>query len=76
MERGILNHLDPRTISALSTTGTTYAAVTLGVQIKPVDHLLIRPELRYDQAISGTGPFTDSTRHHQFTGGIDFVVTF
>ncbi len=37
-------------------------------------HLLIRPELRYDQAISGTGPFTDSTQHHQFTGGIDVVI--
>ncbi len=75
-ERGILNHIDPRTVSALSTKGTTYTAVTAGVQIKPVDHLLIRPELRYDQAISGTGPFTDSTQHHQFTGGIDLVITF
>ena len=76
VERGILNHVDPRTISAPGTKGTTYTAVTLGVQIKPVDHLLIRPELRYDQAVGGTGPFTDSTQHHQFTGGIDFVVTF
>ena len=75
-QRGILSNIDPRTVSALSTKGTTYTAVTFGVQVKPVDHLLIRPELRYDQAISGTGPFTDSTQHHQFTGGIDVVITF
>ena len=75
-ERGILNNLDPRTVSAPSTAGTTYTEVTFGVQIKPFDHLLIRPELRYDQVISGSGPSTDSTQHHQFTGGIDFVVPF
>ncbi len=75
-ERGILDNLDPRTVSAPSTAGTTYTEFTVGVQIKPFDHLLIRPELRYDQVISGSGPFTDSTQHHQFTGGIDFVVPF
>ncbi len=75
-ERGILNNIDPRTVSAPSTRGTTYTATTFGVQVKPIDHLLIRPEIRYDQVISGSGPFTDSTQHHQFTGGIDVVVTF
>ena len=75
-ERGLLTNIDPRTVSAPGTAGTTYSAVTVGVQVKPLDHLLIRPELRYDQAINGSKAFTDSTQSHQFTGGIDVIVTF
>ena len=46
------------------------------MNVKPIDHVLIRPELRYDKALDGRHVFTDSTQSHQFTGGIDVIITF
>ena len=72
--RGDLSNIDPRTVGAGG--GTTIGALTVGVNVKPNDHMLIRPELRYDKALDGRHAFTDSTQSHQFTGGIDVIVTF
>ena len=72
--RGSLKDLDPRTVGTGG--GTTIIAATVGVNVKPIDHVLIRPELRYDKAIDGRQIFTDSTQSHQFTGGLDVLITF
>ncbi len=75
--------------------GTTYTALTLGVNIKPpvpemVQGLVIRPEIRYDQAYSGgsaacglntnsqpcTGPFIDSSKMSQVTIATDIIIPF
>lgn len=74
LQRGDLSNIDPRTVGAGG--GTTIGAVTVGVNISPTNHVLIRPELRYDKALEGRRAFTDSTQSHQFTGGIDVIITF
>ena len=61
----------PRLIS-----GTLYLAAGIACCASPIDHVLIRPELRYDKAIDGHRAFTDSTQSHQFTGSIDVLITF
>ncbi len=72
--RGELRSLDPRTVGPGG--GTTIGAVTVGVNVKANDHVLIRPELRYDKALDGRNAFTDSSQSHQFTGALDVIVTF
>ena len=74
LARGDLSSIDPRTVGTGG--GTTIGAITVGVNVKPIDHVLIRPELRYDKTLDGRHVFTDSTQSHQFTGGIDVIVTF
>ena len=59
---------------------TTYGAITVGANIKPpvekrFEGLVIRPEVRYDWASSGT-PFDAGTKDHQFTAAIDVIVPF
>ena len=70
--------LDPRTVGG---GRTTYGAITIGVNIKPpvpkpLAGLVIRPELRYDRALTNTRPFNDSSDRDQFTASIDFLLTF
>ena len=70
--------LDSRTVGGGK---TTYGAVTLGVNIKPVVprpavSLVIRPELRFDRALNGTHPFNDSSDRDQFTAGVDVIIGF
>jgi Putative beta-barrel porin-2, OmpL-like. bbp2 len=61
---------------------TTYFEVTGGVTIKPpmpkpIAGLLIRPEVRYDRALtSATKPFDQLTDRDQWTFGIDVVLQF
>jgi hypothetical protein len=64
---------------------TTYFEGTFGVQFKPnvpkpLAGLLIRPEVRYDRALTDTRPFSDSTglgdRRDQITLGLDVVLQF
>jgi Putative beta-barrel porin-2, OmpL-like. bbp2 len=43
---------------------------------KPIAGLIIRPELRYDRALTNTRPFNDSSDRDQFTAGIDFILSF
>jgi hypothetical protein len=70
--------LDPRTVGGGK---TTYGAITLGLSIKPTvpkpaTSLVIRPELRFDRALTGTRPFNDSNDRNQFTAGIDVIIGF
>jgi len=70
--------LDPRTIGGGK---TTYGAVTAGVNIKPpipkpFAGLTIRPEVRYDRALTNTRPFNDSSGRDQFTIGVDVIIGF
>jgi hypothetical protein len=60
---------------------TTYGALTLGLNLKPpvpkvFDGLVIRPEVRFDQSLNGTHPFSDSKKDHQVTIAADFVLPF
>jgi Putative beta-barrel porin-2, OmpL-like. bbp2 len=70
--------IDPRSVGGGK---TTYAAITVGVNIKPpmpkpLAGLAIRPEIRYDCSLNDTRPFNNSSDRDQFTAGIDFIVTF
>jgi hypothetical protein len=70
--------LDPRTVGGGK---TTYGAITLGLNIKPTvpkpaTSLVIRPELRFDRALTGARPFNDSNDRNQFTAGIDVIIGF
>jgi Putative beta-barrel porin-2, OmpL-like. bbp2 len=70
--------LDPRTVGGGK---TTYGAITLGLNIKPnvpkpATSLVIRPELRFDRALTGARPFNDSNDRNQFTAGIDVIIGF
>jgi len=61
---------------------TTYLEVTWGVTIapclpQPFACLLIRPEVRYDQALTTQfKPFEQNTRRNQWTIGLDAVLEF
>lgn len=62
--------------------GTTYGEITIGLTFKPnlpapVTGLLIRPELRVDNALSGGHPFgTRGNASSSVTLASDFVLTF
>jgi hypothetical protein len=76
-------HGDPTAI-AFSGGRTTYGALTLGLNIKPMlpaalkvfDGAVIRPEIRYDTSLNGTTPFGAGTKSSQFTFGGDVIVPF
>ncbi len=78
LERGKTNSIDPRTFFAAGTFNEVTVGATIKVPVpKPLRGLTIRPELRYDAALtSSTAPFGDQDSRHQFTAGIDAVVTF
>ncbi|MGI9086548.1 MAG: outer membrane beta-barrel protein [Chthoniobacterales bacterium] len=78
LQRGETTHIDPRTFFAAG----TFNEVTIGASIKiplakPLASLTIRPELRYDAALSsGTTPFGNQDVRDQFTASIDAIVSF
>lgn len=70
--------IDPRTVGGGK---TTYGAITAGVNIKPpmpklLTGLTIRPEVRYDRALTDTRPFNDSRDRDMITFGLDAILTF
>lgn len=70
--------IDPRTIGG---GRTTYGALTVGLDIKPVvpkplTGLTIRPELRVDHSLNSTRPFNDSKDQTMFTAAVDAIITF
>jgi hypothetical protein len=79
-ERG--EQIDPTTgfASGLSGGGdTTYTSLTLGLNYKPYENLMLRPEVRMDWAdIGSTGiaPFDDNSDNNQFTLGFDVIWSF
>jgi len=59
----------------------TYSEFTVGATWKPavpapIASLMIRPELRYDQALTRTKAFSDQTSRGSFTAAADFVLGF
>ena len=61
--------------------GTTYGAITVGFTYKPeippsITTLLLRPEIRYDNALSGGKPFNDGKNNNAFFFGADVVLGF
>ncbi|HET6308109.1 MAG TPA: outer membrane beta-barrel protein [Rhodopila sp.] len=61
---------------------TTYSEITLGVTYKPanlptpINGLLIRPEVRYDRALTNTHPYNSGKDDGSFTIASDVVLTF
>ncbi len=60
---------------------TTYGELTLGLNFKPpvpkaFQGFVIRPELRFDDALNGTKPFIAGTQGHQVTLAADFILPF
>jgi hypothetical protein len=60
---------------------TSYGEFTVGVDIKPpvpkaIEGFVIRPELRVDDALNGTKPFSAGTQGHQVTLAADFILPF
>jgi hypothetical protein len=70
------------TVGAGAPAPTTYSELTLGVTWKPanlppvISGLLIRPEVRYDQALTNTHPYNGGRDNGAFTAASDFVLTF
>lgn len=57
--------------------GTTYSALTVGLNWKPYEKLLVRPEVRWDWAQNNTkNPFDDASDIDQFTLGFDVIWSF
>ena len=74
-ERGL--PLDEAPIFAPAGTGAVpYSEFTFGATYKPViggtQLVLIRPEIRFDDALNGIKAYNGST--NQFTFGLDFVI--
>jgi hypothetical protein len=67
--------------SNLGGGNTTYLAITGGVTIKPtvpkpLAGLLIRPEIRYDRALTNTTPFKGGQNGDQWLMGFDVILEF
>ena len=43
---------------------------------KPIDTLLVRPEIRYDRSLSGTKPFDDGKDKGSVTLAADIILQF
>jgi len=70
--------IDPRTVGG---GRTTYGEVTAGFTIKPnvpkpLEGLMIRPELRYDRSLNDTHPFNDSQDRSMVTAGLDVILVW
>jgi hypothetical protein len=78
----VFNPTFPIDPSNLGGGNTTYFEVTGGVTIKPplpkpIAGLLIRPEVRYDRALTGQfNPYNQNTKQDQWTLGLDIVLEF
>ena len=61
---------------------TTYSEFTLGLQYKPtwlpkmLSTGVIRPEIRYDQALNSSHPFNDGRQYGSVTLASDFILGF
>lgn len=60
---------------------TTYLAGTAGLNLRPAverwrEHVVVRPEARYDRALGGAHPFGDGRRTDQVTLAVDVILSF
>lgn len=70
--------IDPRTVGG---GRTTYGAITIGLDLKPVvpkplRGLTLRPEIRVDHSFNGTHPFNQSEDQTSLTAAIDALLAF
>ncbi|MDQ5939086.1 MAG: hypothetical protein QG557_33 [Pseudomonadota bacterium] len=65
----------PARTFASTNSGSSYYAVTAGVNWKPVTWLNLRPNVRYDWA-DGSRPFDNAVAQDQFLFSTDFSVNF
>ena len=65
----------PARTFAGTNAGSSYYAVTAGLNWKPVTWLNLRPNVRYDWA-DGSRPFDNSSAQDQFLFSTDFSVNF
>lgn len=67
------------TLTGASLPGDFYE-ISAGLNWRPFERLMIRPELRYDwydsSVVGGDMPFNDGTKDEQFLLGCDAIVTF
>ena len=77
-QRGKTNNIDPRTFFSAGTFNEVTIGATFKVPVsRPLSSLTIRPELRYDTALSdNTRPYGDQDSRDQFTASIDATVVF
>jgi hypothetical protein len=54
----------------------TYSSWTIGWIHHFSDLLLIRPEIRYERALTSSNPYDNGTRRYQFTIGFDLIQRF
>ena len=75
IERGKTNNIDPRTFFSAGTFNEVTVGATFKLpSLKRPGGLMIRPELRYDAALSSnTTPYSNRDSSHQFTAGIDAI---
>ena len=71
LERGGIP-LDKRTVGG---GPNTYVEATVGVQIKPIKYLTVRPEVRFDHSFQ-SGPFDDGSKQWSVTVGADAIIAF
>ncbi len=66
--------IDPGQISG------NFYELTAGLNWRPIERLILRPELRYDwfagRYVPGSLPFDDGQESDQISGGFDVIVTF
>lgn len=73
LERGV-SPLDVRTVGG---GPNTYLDATVGVQVKPIKYLTIRPEVRFDYSTSShSNPYDDSSKQYSVTVGADVILSF
>ena len=69
----------PTPVGGFGNAGSYYE-VTWGFNYKPRENVIIRPEIRYDwyhgSLGSGAQAFNAGADSEQFSGGLDFIVTF
>lgn len=62
--------------SGTNGVGTSYYAITAGLNVKAANWITVRPEVRYDWADGGDDPFDGGNKDHQFLIATDVVITF
>ncbi len=58
--------------------GQHYQALTCGLNFRPKDHIIVKPEMRYDYTDSDQGfaSFAKGTKRSQFSWGIQTIMTY
>jgi carbohydrate-selective porin OprB len=74
VQRGELHAVPPGDV--VPGADTTYTALTLGLNVKPCEPVMLRPEVRWDWASGGNKPFNDGGDNQMFTIAMDVLFKF